>query len=367
MDDLRRKIAQVVMMGINGLTPPEEVKRLIEQGIGGIILFTRNCRNHHQVAELISGLQEIALTSGLRTPLSVAIDQEHGSVTRIKKGVTPFPSAWAMGRRGDIDLVARVARITGRELALMGITMNLAPVADILLHPQNRVIGTRSFGKDPQLVGGMVAAYLKGLQGEGVAACAKHFPGHGATPKDSHHELPIIERSGEEMEAAELIPFQMGVRAGVAAVMTGHLLFPTLDSQYPATLSPAIIQGLLRQDLGFEGVVISDDLTMGALARWGTIEKRGVEALKAGVDILLVGAGTANGLLEALERGVVTGEIPQARAAEAVDRILKLKEQYPYRGTGDLKGLRREEDLTFSQELFQRVRDEEGDPRDREV
>ncbi|MBW2038768.1 MAG: beta-N-acetylhexosaminidase [Deltaproteobacteria bacterium] len=353
MDELRGKIAQVVMMGIDGLIPSKEVKRLIERGVGGIILYARNCHNPSQVAELIRELQEAALSRGLKIPLSVAIDQEHGPVTRIKEGVIPLPSPWAMGRIGDSDLVRRAARITGRELALIGINMNLAPVADILLHPQNRVIGTRSFGKDPQLVGTMVAAYIEGLQGEGVAACAKHFPGHGATETDSHQALPTLERSREEMEGAELIPFQRAARSGVAAIMTGHLLCPALDPERPTTLSPPIIQGLLRQDLGFEGVVISDDLLMGALSQWGPLEQRGVEALKAGVDLLLVGGEEVDGLLETLERGVATGEIPQARAAEAVYRILRLKEQYPYRGSGDLRELRQEEDLAFSQELFQ--------------
>lgn len=367
MDELRRKIAQVVMVGFDGLTPSEEIKRLIKGGVGGIILYAKNCRNPSQVAELIRGLQEVSLCRGLRLPLLVAIDQEHGPVTRIREGITLFPSPWDLGRSGDIDVVGRVARITGKELALMGINMNLAPVADLLLHPQNRVIGKRSFGSDPQLVGGMVAAYIRELQREGVAACAKHFPGHGATPKDSHHELPIIERSREELERVELVPFHMAVRANVAAIMTGHLTYPALDPQVPATLSPAIIQGLLRQDLGFNEVLISDDLTMGALSRWGTLEERGIMALKAGIDLLLVGQGKVDGLLETLKRGVSTGNIPRGRAAEAICRIVRLKERYPYRGSEDLKRLRQREDLAFSQGLFRRVRDEQGNLGDREI
>lgn len=365
MGELRDQIAQVVMMGLNGPTPSTEERNLIEQGVGGVILFERNCSSPTQVAELIKDLQEIARSRGLGIPLLVAIDQEHGPVTRIKEGITPFPSAGAMGGMGESDLVRRAAHISGRELALMGITMNLAPVADLLLHPENRVIGQRSFGEDPSVVGAMVRAFIEGIQGAGVGACVKHFPGHGATQTDSHQALPTIERSREEMEGADLIPFQRAVRADVAACMPGHLLCPALDPDLPATLSPAIIEGLLRTDLGFNGVVISDDLLMGALNQWGSIEERGVEALKAGVDCLLVGKGPVQGLLAALGQGLSNGEIPQKRAQEAVARIVKLKERYPYRGTGDLAGLRKEEDLAFSQDLFRMVSDETSDPRDR--
>ena len=365
MGELRDWIAQVVMMGIGSTNPSTEEIGLIEQGVGGVILFERNCRNPAQVAELIGVLQETARTRGLGIPLIIAIDQEHGPVTRIKEGITPLPSAWEMGRIGDLDLVRRGARIIGRELALMGITMNLAPVADILLHPENRVIGKRSFGANPQLVGELVVATIEGLQGEGVAACAKHFPGHGATETDSHKALPTLERSREEMEGGELIPFHSAVGATVATIMTGHLLCPALDPDLPATLSPLIIQGLLRKKLGFEDVVISDDLLMGALASWGSLEERGTETLKAGVDLLLVGKGSVQGLLKALKKGLETGEISQERAEEAVSRIVKLKERYPYRGTGDLTSLQREEDLAFSQDFFRRAKDETGDPWDR--
>jgi len=362
MGELRHQIAQAVMMGLDGPAPSPEEKRLIEHGVGGVILFERNCRHPAQVAELIDNLQEISRSKGLQTPLAVAIDQEHGPVTRIKEGITPFPSAGNMGKMGESDLVRRAARIIGRELALMGITMNLAPVADLLLHPQNRVIGKRSYGKDPHRVGAMVVAAIEGLQGEGVAACAKHFPGHGATATDSHQALPFLERSREELERAELIPFQMGVRAEVAAIMPGHLLCPALDPKLPATLSPSILQGLLRKDLGFDGVVLSDDLAMGALASWGSIEERGVAAFKAGIDFLLVAKGTIQGLLDALKQGLDTGEIPQERAQEACSRIRQLKERYPYQGTGDITGLRQEQDLAFSQQLFLMTGDEAGDP-----
>jgi beta-N-acetylhexosaminidase len=365
MSELRDRIAQVVMMGIGGLTPSEEELALVEQGVGGVILFERNCRNPAQIADLIGDLQEVARAKGLGIPLIIAIDQEHGPVTRIKEGITLFPSAWEMGSIGDSDLVRRWARINGRELASIGITMNLAPVADILLHSENRVIGKRSFGAGPQLVSEMVVATIEGLQGEGVVACAKHFPGHGATETDSHEALPFLERSREEMERTELIPFQGAVGANVAAIMTGHLLCPALDPDLPATLSPLIIKGLLRKELGFKGVLISDDLLMGALKQWGSVEERGVVALKAGVDCLLVGKGTVQGLLKALTQGLETGEIPPERAEEAISRIVKLKKQYPYRGTGDLASLRREADLAFSQALFQRIEDETSDPRGR--
>ncbi len=364
MGDLRDQIAQAVMMGLDGPVPSPEEKSLIEQGIGGVILFERNCRHPAQIAELIRELQEIARSRGPGIPLSIAIDQEHGPVTRIKEGITPFPSAGNMGKMGESDLVRRAARIIGRELALMGITMNLAPVADLLLHPQNRVIGKRSYGRDPHRVGAMVVAAIEGLQTQGVAACVKHFPGHGATATDSHKALPTLERSREELEQAELIPFQMAMRAEVAAVMPGHLLCPALDPKLPATLSPAILQGLLRKDLGFDGLVLSDDLAMGALASWSTIEERGIAAMKAGVDFLLIAKGSVQGLLDALKKGLTIGEISQGRAQEACERIRQLKERYPYQGTGDISNLRQEQDLAFAQQLFVMVGDEAGDSGD---
>jgi len=355
MGELKDQIAQVVMMGLDGPTPSNAERKLIEDGVGGVILFERNCSSPTHLAELIEDIQAIARSKGPGIPLIIAVDQEHGPVTRIKKGITPFPSAGVLGKIGESDLVRRAAHITGKELASLGITMNLAPVADLLLHPKNKVIGQRSFGENPTVAGEMVAAVVEGLQETGVAACAKHFPGHGATGTDSHQALPTIERSREELERAELIPFRRAVQANVAACMPGHLLCPPLDPAVPATFSSPIIQGLLRKDLGFDGLVISDDLCMGALDAWGSIEERGKAALKAGVDCLLVGKGPVQGLLDALEKGLANGEIPKERAEEAVSRILKLKKQYPYRGIGDLKGLRQEQDLAFSQKLFQRM------------
>jgi beta-N-acetylhexosaminidase len=362
MGALRDLIPQAVMMGIAGPTPTQEERGLIEQGVGGVILFERNCLYPAQIAELIAALQETAITQGPGIPLIVAIDQEHGPVARIKQGVTPFPSAWQLGQIGDPALVRKAAGICGRELALLGITMNLAPVADLLLHPENRVIGKRSFGKDPYQVGALVAAFVQGLQTQGVAACAKHFPGHGATGIDSHQKLPTIHRSRAELEQAELIPFRQAIQAGVATVMPGHLLCPALDQKQPATFSQPIIEELLRQRLGFDGVVISDDLCMGALSRWGGIAERGCNAFKAGVDMLLSGQEKVHMLLTALEQEVAKGKIPEQRVKEAIARILKLKDKYPYRTGGNLAGLRQEADLAFSQDLFQKVKDEAGDP-----
>jgi beta-N-acetylhexosaminidase len=381
MDESRDQIAQVVMMGLDGPVISSEEKNLIEEGIGGVILFERNCRHPAQVAELIRELQEIACTKGPRIPLTIAIDQEHGPVTRIKEGITPFPSAGNMGKMGASDLVLRSARIIGRELAIMGITMNLAPVADLLQHPQNRVIGKRSYGRDPHSVGTMVAAAIEGLQAEGVAACAKHFPGHGATATDSHKALPLLERSREELDKAELIPFRLAVRAEVAAIMPGHLLCPALDPKLPATLSPLILQDLLRRDLGFEGCVISDDLAMGALEQWVSMEERGVAAFKAGIDFLLVAnptpsfrfyrkrdptkwEGSVQGLVDALKKSLKNGEISRERAKAALARIRQLKRRFPYQGTGDISALRQEQDLAFAQQLFVMVGSEAGDPRD---
>lgn len=367
MADLLDDIPQVVMMGLEGPSPSTEEIRLIERGIGGVILFERNCVEPTQVSQLIDTLQGIATRRRGGIPLCIAIDQEYGTVQRIKKGITPLPSAADFGEIGDPLIVRRAAEIIGEELAIMGVTMNLAPVADILVEPQNLIIGRRSFGMDPHLVGKMVSAFIQGLQAQGVAACAKHFPGHGATETDSHHLLPIIPKSSERLQAEEIVPFRYAVAAGVAAVMTGHLLLPSLDADLPATLSSAIIEGMLRGQLGFSGVVISDDLCMGALNQWGDIEARGVAAFKAGVDFLLVAHAHVGGLIDGLKKGIEKGDIPAERAMMAVARVRRLKEAYPYRGTGDIRELRSAEALRFSQHLFARLHNAKGDPWDRKA
>ncbi|MFF3858416.1 glycoside hydrolase family 3 protein [Streptomyces sp. NPDC002209] len=314
--------------------------------LGGIIYFSwaHNTRAPQQIAELSAALQRAAAGTGSGVPLMLSIDQEHGAVARIGKPATLLPGAMALGARhgaggaaggsGDgsagADSAAtaearRAARIAGAELAAMGIRQDYAPVADVNVNPANPVIGVRSFGSDPQAVAALVAAQVRGYQGAGVAATAKHFPGHGDTETDSHIGLPVMRHSRAQWEELDEPPFRAAVAAGVDAVMTAHIVFPALDpSGDPATLSRPIVTGILRERLGFRGVVVTDALDMAGVRQKYGDDRVPVLALKAGCDQLLnpPDLGLAHrSVLAAVE----AGELTQDRIEESVLRILELK------------------------------------------
>src|SRR5712692_4703955 len=258
---LEEQIGQVLMVGFSGSTPSQEIIDLIQRfHIGNILLFSRNLRDAQQVLELTQSLQQIAKEAGQPYPLLIAIDQENGIVQRLGEAVTIFPGNMALGAIGSEEVVYKVALATGRELKALGINMNLAPVVDINNNPANPVIGVRSFGEDPHLVARLGAAMVKGFHAAGILSCLKHFPGHGDTAVDSHLALPTIPHTFERLEAVELVPFRSGVEAGADSVMIAHISFPALTHQeaLPATVSPALVRGLLREKLGFDGVIISD-------------------------------------------------------------------------------------------------------------
>ncbi|MGW9372479.1 glycoside hydrolase family 3 protein [Streptomyces xanthophaeus] len=299
--------------------------------LGGIIYFAwaHNTRDPHQIAALSAGLQRAALAAGPRVPLLLSTDQEHGAVARIGKPATLFPGAMALGAlhaaTGSAAEARRAARIAGTELAAMGIRQDYAPVADVNVNPANPVIGVRSFGSDPQAVAALVAAQVRGYQGAGVAATAKHFPGHGDTETDSHVGLPVMRHSRALWEELDEPPFRAAVDAGVDAVMTAHIVFPALDpSGDPATLSRPIVTGILRERLGFRGVVVTDALDMAGVRQKYGNDRVPVLALKAGCDQLLnpPDLGLAyRSVLAAVE----SGELTEERIAESVLRILELK------------------------------------------
>jgi len=321
-------LPQLLLVGMEEREPSPRLRRLIRRGVGGIVLYERNCADASQVRDLTTELQGIAHEAG-QPPLIIAVDQEHGPVTRIKKGVTLFPSPYKLALRGE-EAVREMARVTAKELSSMGINLNLAPVADLLL-TDNEVIGERSFGKNPERVAELVALYVEELQGVGVAACAKHFPGHGACKEDSHKTLPILDLSIDLLGKRELLPFREAIRVGVATMMVGHILIPALDPETPATFSPRVIRGVLREELGFRGVVISDDILMGALSPW-SLEERALLALKGGIDMLLVsGEGEGEAVMEGLMRGWDGGRLPPERVRDAANRIAALKERFPWR------------------------------------
>ncbi|MEW2415008.1 glycoside hydrolase family 3 N-terminal domain-containing protein [Streptomyces sp. NPDC046866] len=299
--------------------------------LGGIILFSSadNTRSPQQVAELSAGLQKAAAGTGAGIPLLLSTDQEHGAVARIGKPATLLPGAMALGARsgkGSATAEARrAARIAGTELAAMGIRQDYAPVADVNVNPDNPVIGVRSFGSDPKAVAALVAAQVRGYQGAGVAATAKHFPGHGDTETDSHVGLPVMQHTRAQWEELDEPPFRAAVQAGVDAVMTAHIVFPALDpSGDPATLSHPIVTGILRERLGFRGVVVTDALDMAGVRQKYGDDRVPVLALKAGCDQLL-NPPDLDLAFRSVVKAVESGELSQTRIAESVLRILQLK------------------------------------------
>ncbi len=324
---IRDLVGQMFMVDFSGCEPSAEVERLIaDEGVGGVILFAKNIATPRQIASLTNALQRIAAAAH-RPPLLVSADQEGGSVARLPAGATQFPSAMAFGAAGSEALVGAAAGVTARELRAVGIQMNMAPVLDVNSNPANPVIGLRSYGEDPRLVARLGTAAIRAMQASGVLATAKHFPGHGDTHQDSHLCLPTVSRDRRRLESVELAPFRAAVRAGVAAVMTAHVVYPALDPDAPATLSPAILQRVLRDELGFAGLIVTDSMAMRAIADTLRAGEAAVRAVLAGADIVLA-LGTADAQREALEavrRGVEEGRIPADRIAAAVGRIRAAK------------------------------------------
>ncbi|GFE24586.1 glycoside hydrolase family 3 protein [Streptomyces nigrescens] len=297
--------------------------------VGGIIYFgwAHNTREPHQIADLSNGIQKAAAAQRLPVPVLISTDQEHGIVARVGAPATLFPGAMALGAGGSRDDARTAARIAGEELFAMGIRQDYAPDADVNVNPANPVIGVRSFGADPQAVARMVAAEVKGYQGAGIASCAKHFPGHGDTDIDSHVGLPYIHHSAEEWERLDAPPFRAAIAAGIDSIMTAHIVVPAFDpSEDPATLSRPILTGILRERLGYDGVVVTDSLGMeGVRVKYGDARVP-VLALKAGVDQLLnpPDLSVAHGaVLTALREG----ELTERDLDTKLMRILLLKER----------------------------------------
>ncbi len=310
----------------------DTAEQLIERyRLGGVIYFvwSSNLQNPQQIAGLSNGLQQVAMRQERPIPLLISTDQEHGVVVRILNPATQFPGNMALGATRNVEDARQAATITARELRAMGINQNFGTVADVNSNPLNPVIGVRSFGEDPTLVSSFTQVHVSGMQNEGAAATAKHFPGHGDTNVDSHYGLPIIKRERNKLDAEDLPPFVAAIDADVDAIMSAHIVVPALDdSGLPATLSRPILTDLLRGQLGFKGVVISDALDMRSARPYGEASdaRFPVEALKAGVDMLLMPTKIEvayNAVLEAV-RG---GEISQERLDEAVVRILTLKQK----------------------------------------
>jgi beta-N-acetylhexosaminidase len=298
-----------------------------EFSLGGVILFARNIEAPEQVAEMSLDVQALAAD----LPLWVSVDQEGGRVARLKSPFTEWPPMAVLGRSGDVQLATRFAAALASELRAVGITLDYAPVLDIHTNPENPVIGDRALAEDAASVGRLGAAIITTLQENGVAACGKHFPGHGDTSVDSHLDLPIVEHPPDRIRRVECVPFREAIRAQVAFIMTAHVLVPALDEEKPATLSPRIVQAMLRDELGFEGVILSDDLEMKAIARSHTVATAAVEAIAAGCDGLLVCNGDVEAqaaALEAVVHAVEQEQISYKRLDDALARLRRAKERF---------------------------------------
>ncbi|SCF16774.1 beta-N-acetylhexosaminidase [Micromonospora viridifaciens] len=308
-------------------TPAEVIDRY---HLGGVCYFSwsHNLDSPRQIAALSNGLQRAALGDGAkgRVPLLISTDQEQGAVLRMPAPAAQFPGSMALGAARSPEAAYTAAQITGRELRAVGIRQPYAPVADVNVNPGNPVIGVRSFGADPALVAELTAAQVAGFQdGAGVTAVAKHFPGHGDTEDDSHTGLPVIDHSRAEWDRIDAPPFRQAIDAGVESIMTAHIVVPALDpSGDPATLSPTILTGVLRGELGFRGVIVTDALNMAAVRKKYGDERVPVLALKAGADQLLMPPDLRLAR-DAVLRAVTTGELTERRIDESVRRILAMK------------------------------------------
>ncbi|HET9931155.1 MAG TPA: beta-N-acetylhexosaminidase, partial [Polyangiaceae bacterium] len=281
--DLVARAARLVCVGFSGTEVSSELRELVRLGVRSVILFARNVREPEQVLSLTQEIK--ALTT---EPIAVAVDQEGGPVRRLRAGFTDVPAMRCVGAANDPLLAERTGMLLGRELRAVGIDWNFAPVLDVDTNPANPVIGVRAFDRSPARVAELGVALARGLGLAGVAACAKHFPGHGDTEQDSHLALPRLTHSLDRLLGVELVPFQAAVRAAIPSVMSAHVLFSALDPNYPATLSPLVLKGLLRERLGYTGLVVSDDLEMNAIVEHYGIETAIFRGLLAGVDCFLV-------------------------------------------------------------------------------
>ena len=325
---LRRQIGRLLIAGFGGQQVPVELGAIAREfGLGGVILFARNVGEPEQVAELC--YESARLVPDL--PLWVSVDQEGGRVARLKAPFTEWPPMATLGRSGDLGLVERFARALAVELKAIGITLDYTPVLDILTNAKNPVIGDRALSADAEEVGRLGAVLIRTLQAEGVAACGKHFPGHGDTSTDSHLELPLIEHPPDRLRRVEFVPFRAAVQADVATIMTAHIFVPSLDEERPATLSRRVVFDLLRMELGYEGVILSDDLEMKAIANNYAVPEAAVLAIEAGCDGVLICSADYNtqaATLEALTHAVESGRLPYGRVEDALKRQQRAKERF---------------------------------------
>jgi beta-N-acetylhexosaminidase len=312
-----------LVIGFDGPVLPPAVAALLARGLGGVALFARNLVDAGQVRDLNRAIRSAA--RGLPPPI-VSVDQEGGRVQRLRRLCPLRPAAAELGALGP-DACREAGREVGRDLADLGFNLDFAPVLDVDTNPSNPIIGDRAFGRDPSTAAAGANAFREGLESAGIAGCGKHFPGHGDAALDSHLDLPVIDLPADRLWSLEAAPFAAAVDAGIRVIMTAHCLYPALDPEVPATLSPVIVDGWLRGRLGFDGCIVTDDLGMKAIADRFTPPEVLRRGLAAGVDLFLHCGAKGEGLelAGAMERGLADGSLPADRVAAAAGRVLRLR------------------------------------------
>lgn len=326
---LKEKVGQLVMVGVDGYEMDINSQKLIQDyHVGGFVLLERNVKDSRQLLDLVNELKEA--NSSNRIPLFLAIDEEGGRVSRMPEGFKKMPASQKIGGYNSSELSKRAGVILGKEVKAFGMNMDLAPVLDIFSNPKNKVIGDRAYGDNPDLVSKLGLQAMKGIQEQGVISVVKHFPGHGDTSVDSHEGLPILYHDLERLMLFELLPFSQAIVNNADAVMLAHILLPKLDPNYPASFSEIIISGILREKMNYDGVIMTDDMTMGAIAKNYNISEMAVKSIQSGCDIILIcndffiKEAVINAIQSAAEKGIISS----GRIDESVYRILQLKEKY---------------------------------------
>lgn len=326
---LNEKIGQMVIVGMEGYEIDDNARLMIEKyQVGGFILFSKNIKDTQQLLALNNSIK--AANFNNKIPLFISVDEEGGRVSRMPKEFKDLPTNKEIGKVNNGDFSYKIGGILAEEVKAFGFNMDFAPVLDINSNPKNPVIGDRSFGSTPERVSKLGVKTMKGIQAGGVIPVVKHFPGHGDTAVDSHIGLPTVNNDLNRLKTFEFIPFKEAIENNVEAVMIAHILMKKIDSENPASLSKTIITDILRKQLDFNGVVITDDMTMGAIVENYIIEEAAIQSVNAGADIVLVCHGSDNkiAVIEALKKAVEEGTISKERVNESVYRILKLKNQY---------------------------------------
>lgn len=333
---LAEKIGQMVMMGVEGTSVSEQTKELMEQyHVGGVILYQNNISDKTQTTAFLNELKQINAKLN-PIPLWLGLDQEGGRVNRMPANYTKLPTNRAIGKINNLDFSRKIGDILGKELQSVGFNMDFAPVLDINSNPNNPVIGDRSFGANAEVVSKLGVQTMLGIQAQKVAAVVKHFPGHGDTSVDSHLDLPVVQTDLKRLRSFEWLPFQAAIKHQVDAVMVAHILLPKLDPDHPASFSKVIITDYLRKELQFNGVVITDDMTMGGIVNHYQLKDAAVQAVEAGCDVIMVAHeyDKAKEVLTNLKSHVESGALSMEKIDQSVYRILQLKLKYALQDQG---------------------------------